>query len=373
MPPISPAMQAILAARLRNQALVPALSHSTAADVVSRLCAVQAQEYPYARWALGLRSPGLTDAIVARAFDAGAILRTHVLRPTWHFVAPEDIRWLLALTGPRVKASMSYYDRQLGLDANIFAKTRKIIQRALTTTPSLTRSAIATELGRRGLDITGQRLGHVMMQAELDGLVCSGPRQGAQFTYALVDRLAPKATLLVREAAVAELVRRYFTSHGPATLRDFSWWSGLTTSDGKAGLALLGAAMESHIVDGRVYWSAAGALRPSRRGRTARTPVAHLLPIYDESLNAYRDRDPVVTALTPIGHKGPPPGLQHQVLVDGLLAGWWGRAVTGDRVDVNVQLFQRPSSTVRDALTLAADRHAAFMQLPVQLAISTVT
>ena len=172
--------------------------------MVAGLGAVQAQDYPAALWALGLRADGATEAVVEQALTAGTILRTHVMRPTWHFVSPADIRWLLALTAPRVKALLAYYDRKLEVDAALLAHSRTVLTQALQGGRHLTRTELGTRLEQAGIaggDLP--RLGHLMMHAELDGLLCSGARRGKQFTYALLEERVPPAPPFTREEALA--------------------------------------------------------------------------------------------------------------------------------------------------------------------------
>ena len=185
----------VLRQRMGNQQLV-APRWTEPADVVGWLGAVQSQDYAGATWALGQRLPGASHASIDRAFDAGSILRTHVLRPTWHFVAPADIRWLLQLTGPRVTSVISAYGRTLGLDDEVLGTSRRAIARALQGGKHLARSELGTALRASGLELNGPTLGHVMMHAELEGVICSGPRRGKQVTYALLEeRVAPASAL----------------------------------------------------------------------------------------------------------------------------------------------------------------------------------
>src|SRR5688500_17522208 len=271
----------ITGARLHNQGLSDA-RFTRPQDAVRWLVAVQAQDYAGAKWALALRMRRATDAAVERAFAAGAILRTHVMRPTWHFVTPADIRWLLALTGPRVQQRMAPYNRHFELDARTFARGLKVFERALRDHQYLTRIELSERLADAGMPMTGQRLAHLTMEAELEGVVCSGPRRGKKFTYALLAERAPDAPRLSRDEALAALTRRFFKSHGPATVRDFVWWSGLTTADARRGLEINTARREE--IDGRIYWT----IGPPPLAAT-RDHRVHLLPIYDEYIVAYRD------------------------------------------------------------------------------------
>src|SRR6266568_1504898 len=240
--------------RLYNQ-LITRQTFEKAGDVVRWLCAVQAQDYAAAKWALGLRMQNSTDEIIEQAFAVGAILRTHVMRPTWHFVSPADIRWLLALTAPRVNAGNASWYRRLELDDALFIRSNAVLAKALQGGKQLTRAELVSVLQRAGIATDElQRFSYIIMRAELDGIVCSGARRGRQFTYALLDERAPQARMLDRDEALAELTMRYFTSRGPATLQDFVWWSGLTVADARTGLEMVTSQLMHDVVDGQKYW-----------------------------------------------------------------------------------------------------------------------
>ena len=167
------------------------------------------------------------------------------------FVTPADIRWLLELTAPRVRATMAHYDRQLELDDALYLRSNAAIARALAGGQYRTRAELGTTLAAAGLAAEGQRLGHIVMRAELDGVICSGaPARQAVHLCAAGGACATGADVN-RDEALAELTRRYFISHGPATVRDFVWWSGLTVADAKAGLALVGADLSQEEIDGQ--------------------------------------------------------------------------------------------------------------------------
>ncbi len=240
----------IAARRLQAQWLVgePA---ALAVDVVRRLGAVQSQDYAGGKWALGQRTHGTTDAELDRLFDKGGILRTHVMRPTWHFVLPEDIYWLLDLTGPRVRRILAGRYRQLEIDDGVVAGAKAAFSAALAGGRSLTRPELGEVLRVAGIAPDGQRLPHLLMAAELDGVIVSGPRHGKQFTYALLTERAPQARLLDRTESLVELTRRYFRSHGPAQLQDFVWWSGLTVADARSGITLAGGTLDHQIMEGK--------------------------------------------------------------------------------------------------------------------------
>jgi hypothetical protein len=350
--------------RLANQHLIGAPFPSPV-DVVRRLGAVQSQDYPGGKWGISMRTAGATDADVERDLTAGAIVRTHVLRPTWHFVAAEDIRWMLALTAPRVRKIMASYDRQLGLDDKVFARSERALTRALSGGKQLTRTEIRTVLQRVKIDTRPPRLGHLMMHAELDGLVCSGAMRGKQPTYALLEERLPPAPALERDEALAELAKRYFATRGPATVHDFGWWSGLTVSDAKRGIELIQSGLEHHVADGRTYWFTGAP--PRKPG----TPVAHLLPNYDECFIGLKDRSAFGEAIKKSGVDVPPGTFwAHVVAVDGQLVGGWKRTTRGQTLTVQMRLAVEVTSRQMRSIEAQVERYAKFLSLPVELALA---
>lgn len=351
----------IAGARLCNQRLRGA-RFATPEETVSWLGAVQAQEYAEAKWALALRMHRTSDAAIERAFSDGTILRTHVMRPTWHFVTAADIRWMLALTGPRISRAMTPYNRKLELDADIFRRSQRVMARMLRGGAYLTRQELKAAMRRDGIDAGGvQRLALLVMQAELDAVICSGPRRGKYFTYALFDERVPSARTLSRDAALAELARRYFTSHGPAQLHDFAWWSGLTVSDSRAGIAMVEQDLERTVVDGKTYWCAAS------RARVARSRTAYLLPLYDEFLIAYRDRSASVdrSRWTRKVVRDP---FSAPIVVEDRVVGGWRRVIKEDRVIVTLTPFESLDADDTRAVGSAARAYARFFGLGVEIA-----
>jgi len=343
--------------RLRNQLLTGA-GAADPAEVVRHFGAVQSQEFAVATWAVAQRSDGVDDTAMRRLFDDGAILRTHALRPTWHFVTPQDIRWIQALTGPRVRALNAYHERQTGVDAELMAKVIKLLTGALQGGNHLTRGEIGQVLAAAGIEAAGVRMAYVLMWAELDAAICSGPMRGKQHTYALVSERAPQAVTMTGDEALAELTRRYFTSHGPATIKDFAWWSSLTTTQIRRGLDLCGSALTSVDIDGRVFWYAE---RPAPEPTTA----AHALPIYDEYVVAYTDSRPLIVI---DGHTLPsliPNATTHSVLVGGKLAGFWRRSTGRDGITAELDLVIEPDAGQRAEIERAFARYAAFAGRPV--------
>ncbi len=349
--------------RMRAQRLT-GQPFTSALDTIRWLGAVQAQDYAGAKWALALRTHRATDAQVDRLFDQGAMLRTHVMRPTWHFVAPEDIRWLLELTGPRIRAGLATRYQQLEIDDRVAARTGVALTAALAGGRNLTRTELGEVLARARISPEGQRLPHLLMRVELDGLIVSGPRRGKQFTYALLEERAPKARRLPRQEAIAELTRRYFQSHGPAQIADFVWWSGLTTADARSGMALARPALERVAEGDREYWFDARAAPTFRAGH-----VAHLLPNFDEYTVAYRDRTPALhpgrafdSSLFSFGSI-----LSNVVTLDGRVCGAWRQTANHERVRVQVRPLHRLKPAEAALVEEASHRLGRFLERPVEL------
>ena len=355
MSPTKSSHRDVIRRRLTSQFLT-APGPKTARDVVRALGAVQAQDYAGAKWALGMRTRAETDADIERQLDRGAILRTHVLRPTWHFVAPEDIRWMLALTAPRVKQAMAYHGRNLGIDARTLRRSHDAIAKALIGGKHLTRLELADTLRRaRVKDASGQRLAHLVMEAELDGVIVSGARRATHVTYALLDERVPPAPARDRDESLHELSRTYFATRGPATVRDFSWWSGLSMADAKRGLEMVRDGLESR--DDRWF-------DPSVTPRAATSAL--LLPNYDEYFIAYKDRSAIGQR---INHTIPVTGgsanITHVAFIDGELVGGWRRRAENNGVVVATEFWSKLTASERRKLDRAVKAFGKFLGAPV--------
>lgn len=332
-------------------------TYPSAAAVVEGLLGVQAENHPQASWAVATRTAGVTEVEFGRLFDDGAILRTHVLRPTWHFVRPDDIRWLLEATAPRIRRSMAQLQRELGLTDAQLGRSAEVIAAELSGGVHLTRDALGERLRQAGFAAEGPLLGLIMSHAELSGLVCSGAMEGPHHTYALLEERVPDARRRERGEALAELVLRYFTGHGPATERDLSYWASLTLTDVRAGLADVADQLDHVEHDGRTYW-----FRPPRSDDAPPSPRAHLLQILDEYHNGYQDSRYVLDAdgIVPRGR----PASMGMVLVDGQMVGNMRRTVRADEVLFDVGLFRDLDDDELDALHAAATRYGLFLGLP---------
>ncbi len=323
---------------------------------------MQAQDYAAAKWAIGMRLDGATEASVEAAFNRGEILRTHVMRPTWHFVTPEDIRWMLALTAPRVHAYNGNYYRRSGLNEGVFKRSNAVLEKALEGARQLTRGEIDRELLQAGIRTRDYGLSYTLMRAELDGVICSGPRRGKQFTYMLLEDRVPQAEPLDRDEALASLTRRYFTSHGPAQVRDFTWWSGLTQADARRGLEMNGEHLAQEEVDGKVYWfsRAEGPARAKRR-------TAFLVPGFDEYFIAYQDRSAILDPKY-AKHLNLGGGMVNgAVIAEGRMVGGWKRTFEKAAVCVSIQLYEEISPAHEKGIQAEAERFGRFLGMPVRL------
>jgi winged helix DNA-binding protein len=280
---------------------------------------------------------------------------------------PEDIRWMLELTAPRIKMGMAYRHRELELGPEVLARANDALANALRGGRTLTRQEAREVLQRAGVDMSDiARLSHIMMHAELDMVVCSGPMRGKQQTYALLDERAPNAKSLPREEAIALLTRRYFTSHGPATVKDFVWWSGLTTADCRAGIEMVKGDLAREEADGQTYWT--GVDSPPQAHPE---PAAYLLPNFDEYGVGYADRSAHYDeAHTDYVNLRGGLALGNIVVIGGQIKGEWKRTL-GKTVVLEVKVYVKLDRGERDALEKAAERYGAFVGLPVDLRVST--
>jgi hypothetical protein len=327
------------------------------ADVVRWLGAVQAQDYLGGLWAIGLRTKGATEATVEDAIARRQIVRTWPMRGTLHFVAAEDVRWILPVLTPRVVAGAQSRFRQLGLDDATFTKSARVAEKALAGGTVVRRDRLYEIWNAAGIATHDARGLHLLGVLSQQGLLCFGPRDGKQHTFTLLEEWLPSSRTLGRADALGELARRYFASHGPATVHDFAWWSGLTVTDARAGLECVTSELESEDVDGRTFWFAdSPALR-------AGAGAAYLLPAWDEFTVAYRDRRDI---LDPTYAKRVNAGggvLSPVIVLRGHVAGTWQRTIRKDAVTVKPTLFKALDRADRVAVGKAVHRYARFLGL----------
>jgi hypothetical protein len=337
---------------------VSATAFTHPAEAVAWLGAVQAQDYLGALWAVGLRVTGTREQDVEAALADGSIVRTWPMRGTLHFVAAADARWMLELHAPRVITRAAHRFRALGLDDAAFARARRVLAKALGAGAMLTRPAVYEALERAKISTAGQRGIHILWRLAHETLLCFGPRQGKQQTFVLFDRWLPRAKSLPREQALGELAARYFTGHGPATVADFAWWSGLPASDARAAVHLARGRIVEEAIDGCSYWLARTAVPSPRAGARSR---AHLLPAFDEFLVGYADRSAVLASAVQrrVNTGG---GILYPTLVlDGRVVGTWKRRFARGQVVFEPAPFATLSNEATRALALAFRRYVDFL------------
>ena len=341
----------------------------SASVIVSQHLAVQGQDYMPTKWSLFLRSRAATSERVDAALADGSIIRTHVMRPTWHLVAAADIHWLMALTGPRVQRGSASRLRELGLDATTLERCADVIVGALQGGKALTRRELADALRSAGEDVEGQRLPWIVSHCELEALIGSGPLRGREHTYALLDERIPKVKRFTPDHPEAELVRRYVDSHGPATVRDMSWWSGLKISDIRSGLEEVGDEVRSFEVDGGLtLWDRGDATPPPVDDRV------HLLPAYDEFVVGYTESrflgDPRLEAMRAAWRDRTLP--TGTVLFGTRILGHWRRTISRKIVKVEVATYGSLGRSGKSALEDAVQRLEGFIGLPAEISASVL-
>ena len=342
--------------RLANQ-LVSRSPLSDPAAVVQWLGAVQAQDYLGGLWAVGLRTKGATEAAVEDAIASRTIVRTWPMRGTLHFVAAQDVRWILPILTPRVVAGAQSRFRQLGMDDATFTKSARIAEKALVGGTVLRRDKLYEIWNDAGIATHDARGLHLLGVLSQTGLLCFGPRDGKQQTFTLLEEWLPSSRTLARDEALGELARRYFTSHGPATVQDFAWWAGLTVTDARTGLGSVKSELASEEADGRTFWFAdSPAVRAAAR-------TAYLLPPWDEFTVAYRDRSDI---LDPRYGKRVNAGggvLSPVIVMRGEVVGTWKRTIKNDTVTVKPAFFKALGRADREAVGKAVARYARFLGL----------
>jgi hypothetical protein len=350
--------------RLHNQRVAHPFSSDEIARVVSHLGAMQAQDYNGSLWAIGLRASGATEADVERAVADRKIVRTWPMRGTLHFVAAEDVRWMLRLLTPRVIAGSARRHQELELDIPTLARCEKVLIAELQGGRHLTREALSAALERNGIPMSRERNYHVFWRLAQEQLICFGTRSGKQQTFTLLDEWIPSRHAFDGEAALAEIAARYFRSHGPATLQDFAWWSGLRAADARAAVDLVSRELASESIDGRVHWfaDAPPPVEPPAR--------AHFLPGFDEFLLGYTDR----SATLPDEHAqkivpGSNGVFLPTVVIDGKTVGTWKRALRKKSGTLTISAFTKIRKTDGRALAEAAAHYGRYLGLPLEVEI----
>ena len=329
---------------------------TTPKDLVGWMGAIQAQDYHMAKWAIGIRLPSATEARITAAIDQGEIIRTHLLRPTWHFVSAQDIHWMLALTAPQIKTAMQSRHKQLALTDEVVSKSKAVIEKAFLQKKYLLREEIVAALEKANIATTDNRAAHLLMLAELDGLIGSGPTRDKKHTYALLEERVPKIKPFHRDEALTLLARKYFSSHGPATLKDFVWWSGLSMKEAKYALAMIKSDFISETIHTEVYWLPNVHSIPKKEGESV-----FLLPAFDEYIIGFKNRR---AAITSENHKKAVSnnGVFWPIIVrNGQIRGTWRRTIKKEKVIVTTALFQSASNNTMHLIEKEAQAFGNFL------------
>ncbi|RZJ28867.1 MAG: winged helix DNA-binding domain-containing protein [Flavobacterium sp.] len=343
----------VASARLRAQLLMNKQFTSPAA-VVSHFGAMQAQDYQMSKWAVGSRLIDSTDSGIEAALDKGEIIRTHLLRPTWHLAVADDIHWMLEHTGDNILRQMNSSNRQLGLDEKTLRKSADIIAKALEGGNHLTSGELMEILSHSGINTQSYRSQHIMMYAEVKGIVCNGARKGKNHSYALLDERVKRTKNFSREEALAELARRYFTSHAPATQKDFGWWSGLSVADSKLAIELNLKNLESREINGQIHWAKSFDESPQEK-------TVFLLPAFDEYLISYKDRSASIH-IDHTSHAFTSNGIfRPLIVVNGQVAGIWKRTIVKEKVRIEFTFFEKKPKAFEKELLAEASKFAEFI------------
>jgi hypothetical protein len=351
-------IQSIANLRLASQHIA-GTRFKSAGELVAWIGALQAQDYAMSKWAVGVRLPKSTDKSIEAALDKGDIIRTHVLRPTWHLVAAGDVRWMIQLTAPHIQKLVKGRHADLELTQAVLSKSRKVLEKTLRDTNYSTREELIAEFGKVGIVTDENRASHIFSAAELEGLICSGSTKGGKQTFGLLDERVPPTKPLSRDEALRSLARRYFSSHGPATLDDFAWWSGLPAGDAKRALDMAKSDLETAAIDSKAYWFIEANFETK--------DTAFLLPAYDEFIISYKDRSATITldntkrAVSSNGIFRP------VIVVNGQTMGIWKRTIKKNKAIIEMEYFTRLGKAALKMIDEASVRYGLFLEKKIEL------
>jgi hypothetical protein len=343
--------------RLLNQQ-INAHKFSNARDIANWMGAVQSQDFSMSKWAFGIRLGNSTDKAIENEINNGQILRTHVLRPTLHLVSAENIRWLLKLTAPGIKSRLKSRHNELELTESLFKKCSTIIRNTLEGDMHLTREELFALLVKAKIRVENQRGYHILVRAELDGLVCSGIVKGGKQTYALLDERVPVTKDLTREESLKKIARIYFSSRGPAASQDFQWWSGLSASDSRNALEIVKPDLVSEKAGSNTFWLLNSPAIPEIENTTV-----HLLPAFDEFLISYKDRSaslPLVNFKKAVSENGI---FRPVIVVNGHVKGLWKRTIKKNKVIIETELFEPVNKSIQNQIEKGMEAFGGFLEI----------
>jgi hypothetical protein len=336
----------------------------SAGELVRWMGAIQAQDYTMSKWAVASRLKYPEAINIQTAMDKGEIIRIHVLRPTWHLISSDDIYWMLSLSAPKIKSSQKSRHRELELTDALIKRAESILEKNLSGGKNLTREEIENEFNKNNIRTDENRLSHILVRAELNGIVCSGPVKGNKLTYSMLHERVPQKNELLRDEALAKLATVYFKSRCPATLEDFIWWSNLSLTDARNALEFIKAGLISETTGAAKYWFpdsfASNAITGSQ---------VHLLAAYDEFLISYRDRS---CSLAGINNKKTisDNGIFYPIVViNGQVAGLWKRTIKKDKVLVSLNFFKSQQKKIIKLISNKVESFGKFLNKTAELDI----
>ncbi len=343
----------ILYSRLLNQCLTQS-ALSTPSELVHSLACIQAQDFPNAKWGMGVRIPGSTDSDIEKAISDYSVIRTWLFRGTLHIVTVEDLPWILGLLSKKlIQAGMSR-NRQLGLDEKTLQTSVKLISKKLKDGKAHTRESINEFLNQNRIKTPDNTLAHLLQYSALNGIICFGPKKRSEFTFVLLDSVLKKKHSMKRDEALFELASRYFQSHGPATLKDFIWWSGLTVTDARKAVEMARATLNLEIFEGNEYFMSGGAMD------ILKDESLYLLPAFDSYLLGFRDRSIFLDDLNKSKVISVNGIFRPIIVKDGKIIGIWKRTLVKNKLIVETNFFNPPAKSVMHELSAASDKFAKF-------------
>lgn len=355
---------AFIAQRMHSLRLLDGARSASVLDTVAWMGALQAQDYESGLWAIGARAEGLTRVDVEQAIARREIVRTWPMRGTWHFIPAVDARWMQDLLAARLLPAIQKRSADFGFDEAVVSRCRNLVIKTLLAEKSMPREELVKHIGRAGFSIEAQAGNHLLRRFGNEGLLCNGLMAGKEPTFVLRDEWVRQPVKLDRDAALAELALRYFRSHGPATLHDFVWWTGLTVRDARTAIAAAGQAVTRRIINDCEHWFSGDDDAPA-------LSAVELLPAFDEHLLGYQDRRAVLDderaeSVCPGGNGVFRPTL----VVKGRVAGLWKRKEAAKKMTVEVTPYAPLSQSIRRNLEKAAQRLGEFYSKPVTVAFA---
>lgn len=347
--------------RLVNQQIAEP-EFSAVRDIINWMGAIQSQDYPMSKWALGIRMINSTDKMIETAFERGEILRTHILRPTWHLVSAENIRWLLKLTAPGIKKRLKTRQKELNLNESVLKKCNSIIRDSLKGGNHLTREELAAILDKAKVPLETHRIYHVLVNSELEGITCSGRIKGGKQTFALFDERVPETKELTKEESLGKIAGIFFSSRGPATIQDFIWWSGLSVTDSKNALEIAKPDLVSEKSNSEIYWFSNHYPFPKNEKIST-----YLLPAFDEFLISYKNR----TASLPFNYRVKTVSdngiFRPIIVVNGQVRGLWKRTMKKDKVIIEAKLFAPVSALIKNEIKKQCEAFGLYLDKKTEI------